>query len=157
MRCHYIQRGKYNLQSCVRGQHLLDLERLNKLMVGKSETNIFQQGHNSRAVLDIIASKWTLLILHALQDDTKRYSEISRLVDGITQKMLTDTLKKLERDGIVERIVHPVFPPKVEYKLTKLGIKLLKVTEMMARWAKDHFEEVELARHAYDTKLTTEI
>lgn len=116
--------------------------------------NNFLDGQASRMVLDLIASKWTILIIHALQTDTKRYSELSKTLQGITQKVLTETLKNLERDGIVERSMYPVIPPKVEYRLTTLGLKLLSVTEMMARWADDHFKEVERAREHYDgTKL----
>ena len=89
--------------------------------------NNFQQGYNSRMMLGLIASKWTILVIHALQHDTKRFSEIVKAVEGITEKVLTDTLRSLERDGIVERIMHPVIPPKVEYKHTSLGLKLLTV------------------------------
>lgn len=103
-------------------------------------------------VLDLIASKWTVLVIHALQAETKRYGEISKAVEGITQKVLTDTLRNLERDGIVARVIYPVVPPKVEYELTALGLKLLAITEGMAQWAEDHFAEVEHARQRYDVK-----
>lgn len=117
----------------------------------------FLYGHNSRVVLDLIASKWTLLVLHALQNEVRRYGELNKMVDGVTQKVLTETLRKLERDGIVERLVYPIFPPKVEYKLTSLGLELLKVTEAMAKWAEDHFEEVEHARYEYDARPQAEL
>lgn len=112
----------------------------------------YLQGHNSRMVLDLIASKWTVLVIHALQDETKRFSEINKAVEGITEKVLTDTLRNLERDGIVKRDIYPVIPPKVEYRLTLLGLKLLNVTETMSQWADNHFEEVEHARKRYDSE-----
>ncbi|MDB5167678.1 MAG: transcriptional regulator, HxlR family [Candidatus Saccharibacteria bacterium] len=105
-------------------------------------------------VLSLIASKWTIMAMHALQKDTLRYSEISRAIPLISQKVLTDTLRKLERNGIIERTVYPVVPPKVEYKLTDLGTKLLLVTEVMAQWADDHIEAVWLAQKTYDEGIT---
>jgi DNA-binding HxlR family transcriptional regulator len=93
------------------------------------------------------------MVMHALQKDTKRYSEITRTIPGITQKVLTDTLRKLERNGIVERIVYPVVPPKVEYRLTDLGHRLLATTEMFAIWAEDNGEQVMKSRNAYDKRL----
>lgn len=115
------------------------------------ENNKYLKGHNSRLVLGLIASKWTILVMHALQQETKRFNEINKEVKGITEKVLTDTLRNLERDGIVKRVIHPVIPPKVEYKLTPLGLKLLNVTETMAQWADNHFKEVERAREEYDS------
>jgi DNA-binding HxlR family transcriptional regulator len=111
------------------------------------------QADCSSQVLSIIASRWTVMVMHALQKDTKRYSEITRMIPGITQKVLTDTLRKLERNGIVERIVYPVVPPKVEYKLTDLGHKLLATTEMLATWAEDNGDHVMESRDAYDKRL----
>jgi DNA-binding HxlR family transcriptional regulator len=117
----------------------------------KNETIL--QADCSSQVLGIIASRWTVMVMHALQTDTKRYSEITRMIPGITQKVLTDTLRKLERNGIVERIVYPVVPPKVEYKLTVLGYRLLATTEMLALWAEDNGEQVMQSRNAYDKRL----
>jgi DNA-binding HxlR family transcriptional regulator len=125
-------------------------------MTDRHKSQIYQNAYYPRLILNLVASKWTLLVLHAVQRDTKRYSAINRDVDGITQKMLTETLRKLERDGIVKRMVHPIFPPKVEYKLTPLGLELLGVTETIAQWAEDHFDEVKQARHLYDSKPVVE-
>ena len=80
----------------------------------------------SRLVLDRIADKWTALIIQVLAHGTKRYAELQREIGGISQKMLTQTLRSLERDGLVQRKVHPVVPPKVEYSLTKLGRTLIE-------------------------------
>jgi DNA-binding HxlR family transcriptional regulator len=121
-------------------------------MVRDKDETILQSDCSSQ-VLSIIASRWTVMVMHALQTDTKRYSEITRTIPGITQKVLTDTLRKLERNGIVERIVYPVVPPKVEYKLTGLGHRLLTTTEMLAMWAEDNGEQVMESRNAYDKRF----
>ena len=110
-------------------------------------------GYMSQTVLAIIASRWTVLVMHALQSDTKRYSELTKILDGITQKVLTETLRKLERDGIVARKVYPVVPPKTEYTLTPLGLSLLKTTDQMAQWAVRYSDDVASARKVYDSKL----
>jgi DNA-binding HxlR family transcriptional regulator len=119
-------------------------------MVRVENESILHAGCSSRLVLDLIASRWTVLVLHALQQDTKRYSEITRAIPGITQKVLTDTLRKLERNGVAERIVYPVVPPKVEYRLTDLGKGLLQATDTLAQWAETNMEAVMLARDVYD-------
>jgi DNA-binding HxlR family transcriptional regulator len=121
-------------------------------MVRKEDVNIIHIGCPPYVVLSLIASKWTVVVLHALQNDTKRYNEIMKAIPGITQKVLTDTLRKLERDGIIERIVYPVVPPKVEYKLTKLGSGLLAKTEMIAAWAEENIDQVNSARQSYDER-----
>ncbi|MDB5170222.1 MAG: transcriptional regulator, HxlR family [Candidatus Saccharibacteria bacterium] len=124
-------------------------------MVRKENESILQAGCSSNLVLSIIASRWTVMVLHALQQDTKRYSDITRAIPGITQKVLTDTLRKLERNGIVERIVYPVVPPKVEYKLTDLGHTLFTTTEMLAAWAETNGHMVLQSRDLYDAQLET--
>ena len=103
----------------------------------------------SQKVLDLIANKWVVLIIHALEQDTKRFSDLQRQVDGITQKMLTQTLRNLECDGIVGRKVYPVVPPKVEYYLTPLGQTLTEPLRSLCGWAEKHMGEVEEARHRY--------
>ena len=80
----------------------------------------------SRLVLDRIADKWTALVIQILAGGTMRYAALQREIGGISQKMLTQTLRSLERDGLVQRTVHPVVPPKVEYSLTKLGRTLIE-------------------------------
>src|SRR5438046_8264673 len=92
----------------------------------------------SRLVLDRIADKWTALVIQILASGTMRYAELQRAIGGISQKMLTQTLRSLERDGLVQRTVHPVVPPKVEYSLTKLGRYLIASLHGLCRWsAKD--------------------
>ena len=100
----------------------------------------------SRKVLERIADKWTALIIHVLAEGTKRHSELLRAISGVSQKMLTQTLRKLEQDGLVERKVYPVVPPMVEYSLTRLGKTLIEPLEAICRWAELHLPELEDAR-----------
>ncbi|KJH70645.1 winged helix-turn-helix transcriptional regulator [Aliterella atlantica] len=107
----------------------------------------------SRQVLDLIADKWTAIVIYCLSKGTKRYSELQREIGGISQKMLTQTLRSLERDGIVSRMVYPVVPPMVEYSLTPLGETLIEPLCQLCKWAETHIPEVEAARNRYDRKL----
>lgn len=120
------------------------MERINK------KPNVLSATCLSREVLGLIADKWTALVIYALDNEVKRYSEIQRAVSGITQKVLTATLRKLERNGIVSRTVYPVIPPKVEYKLTHLGGSLFGVLVELARWAEEHLHKVQEARKHFD-------
>jgi DNA-binding HxlR family transcriptional regulator len=97
-----------------------------------------------RQMLDIVGDKWTPLVLCILRSGTIRYSEFQRQIPGISKKMLTQTLRQLESDGIVERTVYPVVPPKVEYKLTPFGEKLIEPIAVLADWAWQHQEELNL-------------
>jgi len=101
-------------------------------------------------VLDLIADEWTVFVVYALADGTRRYSQLQREVHGISQKMLTQTLRNMERDGMVERKVYPVVPPMVEYSLTELGQTLIEPLSAIGRWAEEHLGEVEQARAQYD-------
>ena len=100
----------------------------------------------SRKVLDRIADKWTALIICALIEGTKRSGDLRRTVSGISQKMLTQTLRSLENDGLVTRKVYPVVPPMVEYSLTPLGRSLTEPLEAICHWAEKHLPELEAAR-----------
>lgn len=98
-----------------------------------------------------IADKWTLLILELLEEKgTLRFTEIGRQIDGISQKMLTQTLRQMERDGLVTRTVHPVVPPRVDYALTPLGNSLSAAFCGVWIWAERHLDAVEQARAAFD-------
>lgn len=103
----------------------------------------------SRQVLDLIADKWVVLVVRALSFGTRRHGEISRAIEGISEKMLSQTLRSLERDGIVQRKVYPVIPPKVEYSLTELGWSLNEVCNALSQWAEGHIGEVNAARVRY--------
>jgi DNA-binding HxlR family transcriptional regulator len=100
----------------------------------------------SRLVLDRIADKWTALIIQILAGGTMRYAALQREIGGISQKMLTQTLRSLERDGLVQRMVHPVVPPKVEYSLTKLGRTLIEPLQGLCRWSEKHLGELQTNR-----------
>ncbi|WP_027094108.1 winged helix-turn-helix transcriptional regulator [Cohnella thermotolerans] len=105
-----------------------------------------------RKVLDIVSSKWTVLVMAALSGGTRRYGELRRRIADISQKMLTQTLRQLERDGLVERNAIPSVPPAVEYKLTPLGETLIPHFREMRQWAHDYYPLVERARSDYDRK-----
>ncbi len=100
----------------------------------------------SRVVLDRIADKWTALIIYVLATGTRRYAALQREIGGISQKMLTQTLRSLERDGLVLRKVHPVVPPKVEYALTPLGRTLIEPLAGICRWSEKHLPQLEANR-----------
>jgi DNA-binding HxlR family transcriptional regulator len=104
----------------------------------------------SRRVLALIADKWTMLILPALQDGPRRNSELMRAVGGVSQKMLTQTLRELERNGLIERRDYGEVPPRVDYRLTALGRSLTEPIWALDRWAEQHFGQVEAARVAFD-------
>lgn len=104
-------------------------------------------------VIGRIADKWTMLILEVLeQRGTLRFTEVGRAVEGISQKMLTQTLRQMERDGLVQRTVHPVVPPKVEYRLTDLGLSLSEAFCGVWTWAAEHLERIDAARAAFDAR-----
>src|SRR5438105_14670816 len=100
----------------------------------------------SRIVLERIADKWTALIIQVLANGTQRYASLQRTIGGISQKMLTQTLRSLERDGLVLRKVHPVVPPKVEYSLTRLGRTLIAPPRIPCRWSDKHLPELQANR-----------
>ena len=104
----------------------------------------------SNRVLKMIAGKWQMLVLYALRKEKRRYSDLQRSVGGISQKMLTQTLRDLERNGLVKRTVYPVVPPHTEYELTALGESLEEVVYALSRWAQDNMAAVLGAREVYD-------
>jgi DNA-binding HxlR family transcriptional regulator len=106
----------------------------------------------SRAVLDLIADKWTVLVLCALDCDRVRFTELRRRVQGISQKMLTQTLRTMERNGLVTRTVYATVPPHVDYDLTPLGHTLADSVECLRRWAETHMTAVQEAQTAYDRR-----
>jgi DNA-binding HxlR family transcriptional regulator len=104
----------------------------------------------SRQVLDALSDKWVTLVLTALADSPRRYSELSRTIAGVSQKMLTQTLRMLERDGLVSRTMTVSVPVRVDYELTALGRTLLPVVRAIKDWSETHIAEVHAARGAYD-------
>ena len=97
-----------------------------------------------------------MLVIDLLGQGTKRFSELHRSIDGITARMLTVTLRGLERDGIVTRTIHPVIPPRVDYALTPMGRTLLDTIGQLVTWADSHLEEIDAARAAYDARHPAE-
>jgi DNA-binding HxlR family transcriptional regulator len=108
----------------------------------------------SRRLLDRISDKWVSLVLTALAGGPRRYGDLSRIIAGVSQKMLTQTLRGLERDGLLTRTVTPSVPVRVDYALTPLGTSLLPVMQAIKAWADTHIEEVTAAREAYDDRTT---
>ncbi|WP_433921052.1 winged helix-turn-helix transcriptional regulator [Paenibacillus taichungensis] len=106
-------------------------------------------------VLDIISNKWTALVIYAMENGKIRYGEMLRRVEGISKKMLTQTVRKLERDGLVQRHITPTVPPSVEYSLTTLGETLLKPMKELRQWGREHYTQVVEARVQYDVAYTT--
>jgi DNA-binding HxlR family transcriptional regulator len=108
---------------------------------------------HARDVLARIGDTWSVYVIHVLgADGTLRFNELRQEVDGISQRMLTVTLRGLERDGLVARKVYPEVPPRVEYSLTPLGITLRQLIRGLVAWAGEHVAEVEAARAAYDAR-----
>lgn len=101
-------------------------------------------------VLALVGDKWTVLVVTLLAPGPRRFNEIKRLIGGISQRMLTFTLRALERDGLVRRTVHPTVPPKVEYELTDLGQSLRGPVEALGRWAFEHHGRIEQARRRFE-------
>ena len=96
----------------------------------------------SRQIIKLLADKWVVLVIYALQHEKKRTSQIKYLLGDVSQKMLTQTLRKLEKFHLVNRIVYDQVPPKVEYELTELGYTLVEPVALICEWAKDNFVEV---------------
>ena len=123
-----------------------------------TQPDIFRKDCLSRRVLELIADQWTPLIIYALEDEgTMRFGQLLKRIDGISKKMLTQTLRAMERNGLVQRVVYPVVPPVVEYSLTPLGQTLIEAVKALRVWAYGHLQEVAQARTAYDEREHTPI
>jgi len=108
----------------------------------------------TRVVLDIVGDKWSMLIVRQLRNGPRRFTELKRDVDGISQRMLTVNLRSLERDGILTRTVHNVMPPHVSYELTPLGTTLREATAPLLEWSVAHLTHIDAARATYDARET---
>ncbi|MCY1143122.1 helix-turn-helix domain-containing protein [Actinoplanes sp. Pm04-4] len=109
-------------------------------------------GKTLRAILDQICNKWTLLIVATLDQSRVRFTDLQHQIPGISQRMLTLTLRNLERDGLVDRTVHAEVPPRVEYELTPTGKSLLPPALALAGWALQHVPHIEASRAAYEKR-----
>ncbi|MFZ3216106.1 MAG: helix-turn-helix domain-containing protein [Candidatus Acidiferrales bacterium] len=105
-----------------------------------------------REVLNRVGDKWSVLVVTLLGDGKKRFSELRRTTEGISQRMLTLTLKGLERDGLITRTVYSTIPPRVEYQLTKLGSSLLLPITGLRDWASQNRQSIQAAREKYDAR-----
>ena len=119
----------------------------------KREYDAFLAECPTRELLESLSDKWMGLVLGALAEDPKRHSELARRIAGVSQKMLTQTLRTLESDGLVTRTVTPSVPVRVDYDLTPLGRDLLPVVRAVKDWAETHFDAVHTAREAYDARV----
>ncbi|WP_326596105.1 winged helix-turn-helix transcriptional regulator [Streptomyces sp. NBC_01803] len=119
--------------------------------------DVFLRDCPTRTVLELIASKWTMLVLVALEDGRPtRFNELRRRLDGVTPKMLTQTLRALERDGLLTRAVYPTVPPRVEYRLTGLGVGVGRLIAGLTEWSKEHIGEILDARAGFDERAARE-
>ena len=121
-------------------------DRLEKVRVSRGGK---VRGASPRQALALIADKWAVLIITTLAGGPYRYNALRREIEGVSQKMLTQSLRDLECNGLVARTVYPDTPPRVEYRLTPLGETLVDALGVLRDWADAHYHEVEAARHAY--------
>ncbi|QTE01908.1 winged helix-turn-helix transcriptional regulator [Streptomyces cyanogenus] len=123
---------------------------------GTDDYNILQwdvrEGCEVRQILDRVADKWSLLVIALLENRSLRFTQLRHSIEGISQRMLTVTLRQLERDGLVRRTVHPVVPPRVDYELTPLGVTLHDTIQALVAWTEEHQEEIAVARAEYDRR-----
>ncbi|AZP18625.1 winged helix-turn-helix transcriptional regulator [Streptomyces aquilus] len=115
--------------------------------------DVFLRDCPTRAVLEVIASKWTMLVLVALEDGRPmRFTELRRRLDGVTQKVLTATLRSLEREGLLAREVYPTVPPRVEYRLTVLGREVGALIQHITDWSQANIDTIRAARRQFDER-----
>ncbi|MBE9053481.1 helix-turn-helix transcriptional regulator [Nostocales cyanobacterium LEGE 11386] len=124
------------------------LERIAKM-------NIFDTSCAGHQMLEHIANKWTMLIIYALTQGKKRYSELKQQIVGVSPKMLIQNLRNLERCGLIKREVYPTIPPRVEYSLTPLGISLVDPLAILGEWAYRHIQDVKTAMEDYNSNPNT--
>ncbi|MEU0407359.1 helix-turn-helix domain-containing protein [Streptomyces griseorubiginosus] len=117
----------------------------------RAEYDAFIKGCPTNQLLDRLSDKWVSLVVAALSNGPMRYSDLSRKIAGVSPKMLTQTLRTLERDGILTRTITPSVPVRVDYELTPLGSSLAGLLTAVKTWAETHIEEVHEARERYDT------
>lgn len=109
-------------------------------------------GRAIRGILDRIGDKWTLLVVATLDGERMRFTELQQRIPGISQRMLTRTVRHLERDGLVARTAFPEVPPRVEYELTAMGRTLIEPAAALAEWAVDNNPDIELSQETYDSE-----
>ena len=117
---------------------------------------IFNTECEGHQILDKIANKWTILIIYALTQHKKRYSDLKQQIVGISPKMLVQNLRNLERNGLVERKIYPTIPPRVDYSLTPLGESLAEPLAILGEWAYQHISDVNTSIEEYDRRPKSE-
>jgi DNA-binding HxlR family transcriptional regulator len=120
----------------------------------RSTYDAFRQACPSHTVLEVLANKWAHLVICALRPGALRFGELTRKVEGVTPKMLTQTLRVLERDGLVARTIFPEIPPRVEYELTALGRELVALLDGILRWSERHVPEILKARTNFESRAS---
>jgi DNA-binding HxlR family transcriptional regulator len=125
---------------------------LDRMMASRRRGDVFAKTCPSRSVMEHVTSRWGVLILVALLEETMRFSELRRRVDGVSEKMLAQTLQALEADGFLLREVYPVIPPRVDYSLTALGREVARHVETLADWIEENMPRVSKARAARAAK-----
>jgi DNA-binding HxlR family transcriptional regulator len=127
-----------------------------RLVVSPPLPRVPDHSHDSciaaREVLNRVGDKWSVYVVRLLGEGPRRFSELKRTIDGISQRMLTLTLRGLERDGLVTRTVFPTVPPRVDYELTELGRTLLEPVRALATWAAEHRQTIQAARNRFDAQ-----
>ena len=122
------------------------------MVSAKRRGDLFDPDCPTRHMLDAVGDKWTGIVVILLADGPCRFNELARIAEGISYKMLTQTLRRLERDGFATRTVEPTRPPSVTYALTPLGRDLLPVLQMLRTWAETHVGTILAARKRYDRR-----
>lgn len=129
------------------------LKESDMMMIAFSPTyDVLDESCLARQAMHLIADKWTILVIYALSGGTQRYSQLHSKVGCITHKMLAQTLKRMERDGIITRTIYPVIPPKTEYALTELGQTLIEPLDALFKWGERNMLQVHEAREVFDAK-----
>lgn len=114
--------------------------------------DVYARNCPCRDVLDLVASKWSALVIGALEGGAMRFGALRRRIEGVTQKMLTQTLRELERDGLVTRRVYPTVPPAVEYELSDLGRGVAGPLAAIRDWSEQHLDQIQAARDDFDRR-----
>jgi len=114
-----------------------------------NEINVLDETCPARQALNLVANKWIVLIIYALTNGPVRFNQLQRTIGGITQKMLTQSLRQLEQDGVLKRTVYPTVPPQVEYELTDLGKTLITPLNALCNWAETYYADIERNRDEF--------
>jgi DNA-binding HxlR family transcriptional regulator len=124
-------------------------------MTAPTQHPLHQDCQKVSQILSRIAEKWSMLVVMLLRDGPRRFNDIKRNTAGISQQMLTRTLRGLERDGVVTRTIFPTSPPQVEYRLTELGRSMSEPVLVFGRWVQDHLPQIDAARERFDRVAKT--